>query len=73
MNRLSPIGESGRNSPRDATRIVIKQPSTSTKKSSYDSDQIEQTLEKRRTYLTVHGSKDRDEGSSSVVTGKNLF
>lgn len=35
--RLSPIGESGRSSPKDVTKIVIKQPSTSTKKSSYDS------------------------------------
>lgn len=39
--RLSPIGESGRSSPKDVTKIVIKQPSTSTKKSSYDSQRIE--------------------------------
>lgn len=39
--RLSPIGESGCNTPGDvSTTIVIRQASTSTKRSSYDSEQL---------------------------------
>lgn len=41
MFRLSPIGESGRNSPKDVTTtIVIRQASNSTKRSSYDSERL---------------------------------
>lgn len=74
MVRLSPIGESGRNSPKDITQIVIRQPSTSTKRSSYDSDRIENNIDKRRSWLAASpmgGSSSKD-GSSivpSVVTG----
>lgn len=73
--RLSPIGESGRNSPRDITQIVIRQPSSSTKRSSYDSDRIMNTIEKRRSWLAASpvGANSSKEGGSnvpSVVTGK---
>lgn len=41
QRRLSPIGESGRNSPKDVTTtIVIRQASNSTKRSSYDSERL---------------------------------
>lgn len=69
-NRLSPIGESGRNSPKDITQIIIRQPSTSTKRSSYDSDRIANNIEKRRSWLAASplgGSSSKDGGS--VVTG----
>lgn len=68
--RLSPIGESGRNSPKDITQIIIRQPSTSTKRSSYDSDRIANNIEKRRSWLVASpmgGSSSKDGGS--VVTG----
>lgn len=71
--RLSPIGESGRNSPKDIAKIIIRQPSTSTKRSSYDSDRIANNIEKRRSWLVASpaspmgGSSSKDGGS--VVTG----
>ncbi|XP_055326959.1 uncharacterized protein LOC129580499 isoform X2 [Sitodiplosis mosellana] len=70
QKRLSPIGESGRNSPKDITQIIIRQPSTSTKRSSYDSDRIANNIEKRRSWLVASpmgGSSSKDGGS--VVTG----
>lgn len=72
--RLSPIGESGRNSPKADTQIVIRQPSTSTKRSSYDSERISNCIEKRRSWLatTPQGGSSSKDGSSnvaSVVTG----
>lgn len=72
--RLSPIGESGRNSPKDITQIVIRQPSTSTKRSSYDSERIENSIGKRRSWLAASpmgGSSSKDGSSNvpSVVTG----
>lgn len=74
QKRLSPIGESGRNSPKDITQIIIRQPSTSTKRSSYDSDRITNNIEKRRSWLVASpmgGSSSKDEGS--VVTGLCFF
>lgn len=68
--RLSPIGESGRNSPKDITQIIIRQPSTSTKRSSYDSNSIAHNIDKRRSWLVASplgGSSSKDGGS--VVTG----
>lgn len=71
--RLSPIGESGRNSPKDIAKIIIRQPTTSTKRSSYDSDRIANNIEKRRSWLVASpaspmgGSSSKDGGS--VVTG----
>lgn len=77
-NRLSPIGESGRNSPRDVTQIFIRQPSSSTKRSSYDSDRIMNTIDKRRSWLVAspiggNSSKDGSSNVPSVVTGRNRF
>lgn len=69
--RLSPIGESGRNSPKDITQIIIRQPSTSTKRSSYDSNSIAHNIDKRRSWLVASplgGSSSKDGGS--VVTGE---
>lgn len=71
IRRLSPIGESGRNSPKDITQIIIRQPSTSTKRSSYDSNSIAHNIERRRSWLVASpmgGSSSKDGGS--VVTGK---
>lgn len=72
--RLSPIGEreTGRSTPKDITQIIIRQPSTSTKRSSYDSDRIANNIEKRRSWLVASpmgGSSSKDGGS--VVTGNN--
>lgn len=52
-SRLSPIGESeSTNSPDDVSmKIIIKQASTSTKKSSYDSGRIED-MARRRSWLS---------------------
>ncbi|XP_037036217.1 uncharacterized protein LOC119074301 isoform X2 [Bradysia coprophila] len=64
---LSPIGESGTNSPKDvSTTIVIRQPSTSTKRSSYDSEKLGNDLASRRSYLSP-GSFCGNGGS--VVSG----
>lgn len=67
---MSPIGESGTSSPRDVTRILIRQATSCTRNSSFNSGNLSDTLERRRSWLAAPPSKlALSTGGSSTVTG----